>query len=129
MFQPTRAQWGVICAVAVLVVVGWPPTEGTSLGVKTIRWAVDPQHRLPELPAPLPMGLDDDGDAVTAHDLQAASYYDVYARGGVTAWRMAMKDAVEPFDPATARQLLVGLVVAGALVVWRLDARRTRAPR
>lgn len=129
MFQPTRAQWNVICTVAVLVVGGWPPSTGSSLGLKVVRWAVDPWHTLPQLPAPLPIGLDDDGDAVTAHDLQAASYYDAYQRGGFIGWRMAVKDAAEPLNPTTARQLLVGLVVAGALVVWRLDASRTRAPR
>ena len=41
--------------------------------------------------------------------------------------RRALADAVEgsgePLDPVTERQLLVGLVVLSALLVWRLNAR------
>ena len=75
MWQPNRAQWSIIWAVAVLVLLAWPPEQGRSLVVKALNWAVDPAGTLPALPPPLPMRLDDNGDAVAAHDAVEAEYY------------------------------------------------------
>jgi hypothetical protein len=111
----------VIWAVATLAVLGWPPAQGHSLGVTLVRWAVDPFGNLPTLPAPLPMSMDDDGDAVTAYDQQVQAYEHARLRSTTTRWRLDLASAVDPFAPATQRQLLVGLVVAGALVVWRMS--------
>jgi hypothetical protein len=123
MWQPRRAQWTIIWAVAILAVLAWPPDRGRSLLLKSINFAADPAGSLPALPPPLPMGLDDDGDAVSAHDAQEADYYRQYNSSNVARWRMRLKESGEPLDPGTERQLLVGLVVLSALLVWRLNAR------
>ena len=121
MWQPDRVQWWVIWAAAGLIVLGWPPNRGRSLGVKFVNWAVDPNGALPSLPAPLPMAIDDNGDAVAAHDAEEGNYYRVRDRSRLLRWRLDLKAAGEPFDPATERQLLVAIAVVSALVVWRLD--------
>ena len=74
MWQPNRAQWSIIWTVAVLVILAWPPGDGRSLLVKLVNRAADPMGSLPAMPAPLPMGLDDDGDAVAAHDAEESAY-------------------------------------------------------
>ena len=122
MWQPNRGQWSIIWAAALLVLLGWPPDKGRSLLVKAVNLAADPSGSLPALPAPLPMGLDDNGDAVAAHDLEEAEYYRVHDRSRLTRWRLALKEAGEPLDPVTERQLLVGVAVLSALIVWRLNA-------
>ena len=109
--------------VAVLAVLAWPPDRGRSLLLKSINRVADPAGSLPALPPPLPMGLDDDGDAVSAHDAREADYYRQYNGSNMVRWRMRLKEAGEPLDPVTERQLLVGLVVLSALLVWRLNAR------
>jgi hypothetical protein len=121
MWQPNRLQWSIIWSIAILVVLAWPPAEGRSLLVKAVNWAVDPAGTLPTLPAALPMGLDDNGDAVAAHDAELTSYYQRHDSGALTRWRMDMKTANEPLDPVTERQLLVGLAILSALGVWRLN--------
>jgi len=121
MWQPNRAQWSIIWSVALLTILAWPPAEGRSLIVTAINWAVDPANTLPTLPAPLPMSLDDNGDAVTAHDAEETAYYQLLERSAATRWRIRLKDAADPIAPATERQLLVGLVILGALAVWRLN--------
>lgn len=122
MWQPNRAQWSIIWTVAVLVILVWPPDTGKSLAAKGVNWAVDPGGALPSLPQPLPMALDDDGDAVAAHDMLEADYYLVRKSSALTRWRMDLKEAGDPFDRQTVRQLLVGLAVAGALLTWRLQS-------
>jgi hypothetical protein len=126
MWQPTRAQWSIVCVTAALLVFGWPPAEGHSLGMTTLRWLADPAGTLPEFPPPLPMAVDDDGDVVAAHDALEAEYYRVHNRSRLLQWRMDLKRAGEPFDATTTRQLLVGLAVAGALAAWRLDRSAKR---
>ena len=122
--QPSRGQWTIICLVALMVVLGWPPDEGRSLGTKFVNWAVDPSGSLPVSPAALPMGLDDDGDAVTEHDMLENAYHFARERSDITRWRMDLKEAGDPFERSTSRQLLVGLVVLSGLIVWRLEAWR-----
>jgi hypothetical protein len=121
MWQPNRAQWSIIWTVAALLVLAWPPDAGRSLAVKIVNWVVDPTGALPALPPPLPMGLDDNGDAVAAHDTQESEYYRVRDRSRTLRWRMDLKTAGEPLDPSTERQLLVGVAVLSALGVWRLN--------
>jgi len=123
MWQPNRAQWSIIWTAAALLILGWPPDKGRSLGVKTVNWAVDPIGSLPELPRPLPMSLDDNGDAVAEHDAEEAEYYRLHDGSRALRWRMDLKEAGEPLDPATERQLLVGVSVLSALGVWRLNRR------
>jgi hypothetical protein len=129
MWQPKRAQWSIIWTVAVLVVLCWPPDKGRSLALKAVNWAVDPSGSLPALPAPLPMGLDDNGDAVAAHDAEERDYYSARERSRLARWRMDLKEAEEPLDPQTERQLLVGVAVLSALAVWRLNTSGSRSTR
>jgi hypothetical protein len=121
MWQPNRPQWAIIWAAAILLVLGWPPEKGRSLLVKAVHWAVDPAGTLPVFPAPLPMGLGDNGDAVAAHDAEEAEYYRARDRSTITRWRMTLKETGEPLDPSTERQLMVGVMILSALGVWRLN--------
>ena len=122
-WQVTRAQSLIIWATTLLLVLAWPPASGRSLGTKILNWAVDPAGSLPSLPRPLPMGLDDDGDAVAAHDLREMEYYRARDASAANRWRMRVKDARDPMDPTTERQILIGIAAVGALSVWRLSAR------
>jgi hypothetical protein len=124
MWQPSGRQWWIIWTAAIAIVLGWPPTSGRSLGVKMVNWAVDPADTLPTLPPPLAMGLDDNGDAVTEHDALEADYHHAREASALQRWRMDLKVASDPWSPTTERQILVGLGVMAALVVWRLEANR-----
>ena len=124
MWQPNRAQWWIIWTVAVILILAWPPDRGRSLGVKAVNIAVDPADSLPALPPTLPMSLDDDGDAVTAHDALEREYYRARDSSTVMRWRMTLKAAGDPLDPVTERQLLVGMGALSLLAVWRLNGKR-----
>ena len=124
MWQPKRSQWAIIWSLAAVLILAWPPDRGLSLGVKAVRWIVDPAGTLPTFPPPLPMGLDDDGDAVAAHDALETAYYERRDGSAATRWRMSWKEATDPFDRQTERQLLVGLAVLTALAVWRMESNR-----
>ena len=121
MWQPNSAQWRVILLVALLLIFAWPPDHGRSLGMKAVNWLVDPTNTLPALPAPLPIGLDDNGDAVVAHDQEEQEYYRQYSKGGTTRLRMKLKEAGDPLEVTTERQILVGIAVLSALLVWRMN--------
>jgi len=125
MWQPNRAQWGIIWPLAALIVFAWPPEKGRgqSLLVKAVRWAADPADELPALPPPLPMGLDDNGEAVAAHDAQEAEYYARFNGSPWTRRRMQLKAFADPIDPTTERQVLVAAAVFGALAAWRLQKK------
>jgi hypothetical protein len=130
MWQPNRTQWAIIWPIAIAVLLAWPPDGGPSLGVKAMHWIVDPAGALPSFPPPLPMGLDDDGDAVAAHDALETTYYQRRDSSTFTRWRMAIREAGVPIETQTARQLLVALAVVSGLVVWKIDSnRRDRGER
>jgi hypothetical protein len=107
----------------VLLILGWPPERSQSLGIKTIRFLADPQNALPVLPDPLPLGLDDNGDAVAAHDAIEAQYYLQYSSSAATRFRMRLKAVGDPFDPTTQRQILAAIGIVSALLVWRLNRK------
>jgi hypothetical protein len=125
VWQPNRAQWATIWVVAVILIFAWPAGDSKSLGAKVLNWAVDPGDALPTMPAQLPMSLDDDGDAVAAHDEIERAYYDAYQRSSMNRLRMKLKEAGDPLDPATERQILVGVGILAALGVWRMGERKT----
>ena len=124
MWQPNSTQWWMIWVVTVVLILSWPPDKGRSLAVKATNWLADPGNALPVMPDPLPIGLDDDGDAVTAHDAQEADYHAQYASSFMTRLRMSLKTASDPFDPTTERQILSGIAILTALVIWRINGRR-----
>ncbi len=117
-----RAQWRIIWSVAILLILGWPPDNGRSLGMKAVNFLADPHHSLPTLPDPLPIGLDDNGDAVAAHDALESEYYRAMESSSITRLRMTLKTAGDPFEPSTARQILIGIAVLSALAIWRLNS-------
>ena len=119
LWQPTDSQWRLLVIVSLLVVFAWPPRDDKSLAVKFVNWAVDPRGELPTLPDQLALGMGDDPDAVSARDLQVQQYDALYLKGGWTRKRLELKVARDPFNPSTERQLLVGLAVATAFLVWR----------
>ncbi len=92
--------------------------------MKALNWLADPGDSLPAMPNPLPIGLDDNGDAVAEHDAQESEYYRAYQSSRMTQLRMKLKIAGDPFQAATQRQLLVGIAIIAALVIWRLDSKK-----
>jgi hypothetical protein len=38
---------------------------------------------------------------------------------------MMLKEATDPFDPSTERQILAGIGILSALAVWRINGKRT----
>lgn len=125
MWQPNTAQWRIIWIVTVFLILCWPPDKGRSLGVKITNWLGDPRNTLPTMPAPLPIALDDNGDVVTEHDALEAEYHRQYQGSSVTRFRMKLKEARDPFDPSTERQILAGMGILSALAVWRINGKRT----
>jgi hypothetical protein len=114
----------VICGVAAFVIVAWPPEQARSLALKTVNWLADPTNTLPTLAGPLAPGLDDDADAVTAHDTEMAEYDRLFASSRTMRIRLTLKVAGDPFDPSTERQVLTAIGVLTALGVWLRGARR-----
>jgi hypothetical protein len=124
MWRPSNAQWWILVAVTLLVVVAWPPQNDKSLATKFVNWAVDPTQQLPILPPQLPLGLGDDPDAVNARDQQVREYDKLFVQGGWMRRRLELKVAEDPFDPTTTRQLLIGIAAVVGLIVWRIKPRR-----
>ena len=116
----------MIWIVAVILVLGWPADSGRCLATKAANWLADPSNSLPSLPAQLPIGLDDNGDAVAAHDAEEAEYYRAYTSSGVTRLRMALKTTADPLDASTERQILTGVGLLSALAVFRLNGKPAR---
>ena len=119
MGHPNNAQWWILLVVALLLVAVWPSADDRSLAVKFVNWVVDPGDRLPILPAPFAPGQGDDLETVNAHDLQTRMYDELYDKGGWTRLRLELKVANDPFDPGTERQVLTGIGVVTAFLVWR----------
>jgi hypothetical protein len=46
-------------------------------------------------------------------------YDELYVKGGWTRTRLELKVASDPFNPATERQVLTGIGVLTAFLVWR----------
>jgi hypothetical protein len=113
--------WWIVTVVALLVIAAWPPRDDKSLAVKVVNWIVDPTDSLPVLPDQLALGQGDDPDAVAAHDLQVQQYDALYMKGGWTRRRLLLKVARDPINPATERQLLLGIGVLAGLVAWRFS--------
>ena len=124
MWQPNNFQWWVLVIVALLIVFVWPPRDDKSLALKVVNWAVDPRGELPVLPSQLPLGQGDDPDAVSAHDLQTQHYDALYLKGGWIRMRLELKVADDPFNPSTERQVLTGLGVVTAFLVYRFGRRK-----
>ena len=110
--------------MALLVVLAWPPDTGRSLLTVIVNKAADPTGALPLLPEPLPMGMDDDGDAVTAHDMEEQAYFAARERSAFARVRIDLKNADDPFAPTRQRQVLAVIAVVGALLVWRMGGAR-----
>ena len=121
--KPTNLQWWLLVIVALLAVFVWPPSGGRSLAVTLVNWAVDPGDALPVLPDQLALGMGDDPDAVYANDLRTQQYDALYLKGGWTRKRLELKVARDPLNPSTERQLLTGIAVMTAFVVWRFGGR------
>jgi len=115
--------WPLIWPLAIFLLVAWPPAEGRSLAVKAVNWLADPAGRLPHRPVPLAMGVDDDADAVTAHDLEENAYETLYDRSATMRLRLWLKDAQDPLDPSTERQVLVAIAVLGGLWIWQRSVK------
>jgi hypothetical protein len=111
----------LIWPLAVFLLLAWPAENGT-LAVKAIRWLADPRGTLPTPPSPLSMELGDNADAVAEHDAQEQEYYRVVGSSDWVRGRMRLKELNDPFEPATARQLLVGIAVISALIIWRIGS-------
>ena len=123
MPRPSQTGPWMALIVALLVVAAWPPERGKSLVVSVINWAVDPWDHLPMLPPQLGLGLGDDPVLVEARDAQVRHYDALYAQGGWMRTRLRLKVASDPFNPATERQVLLALGVAGMFVAWRIGSR------
>ena len=124
MWQPDNAQWWTLVIVALFLVVAWPADADKSLALKLVNWAVDPKDELPILPGPFALGQGDDVTAVDSHDLQTRMYDELYHKGGWTRMRLELKVATDPFNAATERQVLTGIGVLTAFLVWRFGARK-----
>lgn len=121
MSKPSSRGWWILLLASLAVIVAWPPQADRSLLVKGVNWIVDPGNDLPILPPQLEMGMGDDPQAVEIRDAIVRRYDEMYNRGGLTRARMELKVAVDPFNPATERQLLLAAGAIVAFLVWRYD--------
>jgi hypothetical protein len=126
MWQPTPAHWRLIWIAAAVSILAWPAQNG-SLAVKAVNWAADPFQQLPATPSPLALGRGDDMEAVQHHDAEEAAYYAMYNGSRLARVRFMLRDLEDPFDPSTERQILVGLGIVLALLVWRQESRERAA--
>ena len=124
MWQPDNRQWWILLVTALAVIALWPPSDDRSLAMKFVNRAVDPNGTLPTLPDPLDFAQGDDLPSVEAHDLQTRMYDEAYDKGTLMRLRMDLRDAADPFNPATERQVLVALGVLVTFLVWRSKPQR-----
>ena len=118
--------------IGILLVLAWPPQQDRSLAIKAINWLADPMDTLPERPAdPFASDFDEHAGPGTGYETARAESEDVeraYADSAVARMRLRLKHVSNVFSPSTDRQVLMGLVVLGALHLWRLGARRVGEP-
>lgn len=126
MWQPKRSQGWVLWVLAALVVLLWPMGGGRSLALKSVRFLADPSHSLPVMPPPLPMGLGDDGFAVTRHDEQVRDYRRAYRSSWVTRTRIRARDLEMPLSAATQRQVLAAIAVLAGFLIWYLHGKEQK---
>jgi hypothetical protein len=119
MTHLSRGRWWALLITALLIVGLWPPDGDRSLAVKVTNWVVDPGNTLPVLPPQLGYGVGDDPQAVEERDAAVRHYDALYAEGGWMRRRLQLKVAGDPFNRATTRQVLLGLGILVAFVVWR----------
>lgn len=124
MHRPSDRAWWLLLAIALAVILAWPPQQGRSLALTLLTRIVDPDNSLPILPPQLAIGMGDDVEAVERRDAMVRRYDEMYGRGGLTRWRMDMKVARDPFNPATERQVLLVFGVVAAFLVWRREGAR-----
>ena len=124
MRRSDNFQWWLLVIVALLIVFVWPPSDDKSLAAKFVNWAVDPRDELPILPDPLGPRAGDEPTAVAEHDMQAQQYDALFNKGGWTRRRLDLKVTGDPFNPATERQILTGIGVLTALMVWRFAGHK-----
>ena len=122
-----NAQGWMIGGVAALVIIAWPPEQDRSVALKAVNWLADPANTLPTLPGPLAPGLDDDADAVTAHDTEMAEYDRLFASSKTMQIRLRLKVAADPLNSSTERQVLTALGVLTGIGIWQRGARRPRS--
>jgi hypothetical protein len=123
----SNIQGWMIGGVAALVIIAWPPGQDRSLALKAVNWLADPADTLPTLPGPLAPGLDDDADAVTAHDTEMAEYDRLFSSSPTMRIRLRLKVAADPFNSSTERQVLTALGVLAGIGIWQRGARRPRS--
>ena len=122
MTTSRRSPWPAIAALVAALALLWPADGGRSLAVKALNWIADPRHELPRRPSPLAIGVDDDADVVTAHDMEEHAY-EAMSRGPWTGrLRLRLRDAEDPLEPATERAVLI---VVGALAAGWVYRHRT----
>jgi hypothetical protein len=124
-----NVQGWMIGGVAAFVIIAWPPDQDRSLALKAVNWLADPANTLPTLPGPLAPGLDDDADAVTAHDTEMAEYDRLFSSSQAMRIRLRLKVAADPFNASTERQVLTAFGVLAAIGIWQRGARRPHTSR
>ena len=126
MEAPSPSPWPIVALIAAAVAVAWPPDRGRSVAVRAVNRLADPSGALPRRPEPLAMGLDDDADVVTAHDMEERQYERLSQQSAMMRFRLRMRDLEDPMEPSAERPVLVAIGALGALVAFR---RRDRGPR
>jgi hypothetical protein len=128
VWQPNASQWRLIFPLGVALVLFWPSAseyDNRSLALKLAGWAADPADTLPHEPSVLSIADEDDVAAIDAQAAQQEQYDKVYKSSAFARLRLRLRDAQEPFDPSTERQILVAVAALGGLLTWRLGSRHS----
>jgi hypothetical protein len=116
-----RLPWAALAAIVAGIALLWPMDSGKSVVVKTLNWIGDPRQELPRRPSPLAMGMDDDADAVTAHDNEEHAYESMRRGPWTGRVRLWMRDVDDPLPASTERSLLIAVA---AVAAWAVLSRR-----
>jgi hypothetical protein len=128
VLQPNASQWRLSVLLAAVLVLFWPSSsesDNRSLALKFAGWVIDPTHSLPREPEVLGFADEDDVAAIDAQTVQQEQYDKVYNGSALGRLRLRLRDAQEPLEPATERQILIAAAVLGGLLVWRLGSRHS----